>query len=120
MSAKLIQLLMPFLPRFAEEEGDFYSVPREALIDLLCQEHPIDRAIAENTIALLETLLDALAVLNTGYLQKGEWCFVSFPAQLMATSVLTALGDAESRLLRLIFGIPKALPIPRKINSAMY
>jgi 8-oxo-dGTP pyrophosphatase MutT (NUDIX family) len=98
MSAKLIQLLMPFLPRFAEEEGDFYSVPRDVLIDVLCQEHPIDRAIAENTVALLETLLDTLAVLNTDYLQKGEWCFVSFPAQLMATSVLTAQGDAESRL----------------------
>ena len=98
MSAKLIQLLMPFLPRFAEEEGDFYSVPRDVLIEVLCQQHKLDRALAENTVALLETLLDTLAVLNTGYLQKGEWCFVSFPAQLMATSVLTALSDAESRL----------------------
>ena len=37
-------------------------------------------------------------MLNTDYLQKGEWCFVSFPAQLMATSILTALSDTESRL----------------------
>ncbi|MDO9140578.1 MAG: NUDIX hydrolase, partial [Methylobacter sp.] len=59
--------------------------------------HSLDRGIAENTIALIETLLDTLAVLNTIYLQKGEWCFVSFPAQLLATSVLTALGDNESR-----------------------
>ncbi len=64
----------------------------------MCQQHTLDRAIAENTIDLLETLLDTLAVLNTDYLQKGEWCFVSFPAQLMATSVLTALSDTESRL----------------------
>ncbi len=98
MSTQLIQSLIPLLPRYAEEEGDFYSVPREALINALCQQHQLDGAIAENTIALLETLLDTLAVLNTPYLQKGEWCFVSFPAQLMATSILTALSDTESRL----------------------
>ena len=98
MSAPLIQSLIPHLPRFAEEDGDFYSVPRDVLIDALCRQHSIERVLAENTVALLETLLDTLAVLNTGYLQKGEWCFVSFPAQLMALSVLTALGDSKSHL----------------------
>jgi len=98
MSAHLIQLLIPLLPRYAEEEGDFYSVPRDVLINELCQQHQLDRAIAENTIDLLETLLDTLALLNPAYLQKDEWCFVSFPAQLMATSILTALSDTESRL----------------------
>lgn len=98
MSALLIQSIIPLLPRYAEEEGDFYSVPREALINALCHQHAIDRALAENTVALIENLLDTLAVLDSGYLQKGEWCFVSFPAQLMATSVLTALSDTESRL----------------------
>lgn len=97
MSANLIQTLIPHLPRYAEEEGDFYSVPREALINALCHQHQLEPAIAENTINLIETLLDTLAVLNTAYLQKGEWCFVSFPAQLLATSLLTALSDNESR-----------------------
>ena len=40
MSAALIRSLISHLPRFAEEEGDFYSVPREALIDALCQQTP--------------------------------------------------------------------------------
>ena len=97
MSAALIRSLISQLPRFAEEEGDFYSVSREALINALCHKHPLERAIAENTINLLETLLDTLALLNSYYLQKGEWCFMSFPAQLMATSILTALSDTESR-----------------------
>ncbi|MDO9162589.1 MAG: NUDIX hydrolase [Methylococcaceae bacterium] len=96
MSAQLIQSLLPHLPRFAEEEGDFYSVPRSGLIDVLSGQ--VDQAIAENTIGLLETLLDTLAVLDRTYLQKGEWCFVSFPAQLLATSILTAMSDADSRL----------------------
>jgi 8-oxo-dGTP pyrophosphatase MutT (NUDIX family) len=30
-------------------------------------------------------------------LQKGEWCFISFPAQLLALSVLTAMADKDSR-----------------------
>ncbi|WP_411726895.1 NUDIX hydrolase [Methyloglobulus sp.] len=98
MSAALIKSLIPHLPRYAEEEGDFYSVPREDLVNAVCQQHPIDLAIAENTIDLVENLLDTLAVLNTECLQKGEWCFVSFPAQLLATSILTALSDSESRL----------------------
>ncbi|MDP2902275.1 MAG: NUDIX hydrolase [Methylovulum sp.] len=98
MIANLIKTLLQNLPRYAEEEGDFYSVPREALIDALYHQRSLERAVAENTVALIETLLDTLAVLNTTYLQKGEWCFVSFPAQLLALSTLTALSDAESRL----------------------
>ena len=91
----LIQTLIPHLPRFAEEEGDFYTVPREALIAALSQH--AESAIAENTVALVENLLDSLAVLNGDYLANGEWCFVSFPAQLMAVSVLTTWADQQSR-----------------------
>ncbi len=97
MTTDLIKTLLQKLPRYAEEEGDFYSVPREALISALCRQHQLEPAIAENTINLIETLLDTLAVLNTAYLQKGEWCFISFPAQLLATSLLTAMSDNESR-----------------------
>ncbi len=97
MSVQLIQSLIPQLPRYAEEEGVFFSVPREALIEALCRQHQLDRAIVENTINLIETLLDTLAVLSADYLKKGEWCFISFPAQLLATSVLTAMSDNKSR-----------------------
>ena len=97
MTALLIQTLLPFLPRFAEEEGDFFSVKREILINhLLSTGYQQD--IADNTVMMLENLLDTLATLNPDALQKGEWCFVSFPAQLLATSVLTALSDTNSRL----------------------
>jgi 8-oxo-dGTP pyrophosphatase MutT (NUDIX family) len=97
MPTPFIQTLIPHLPRYAEEEGDFYAVPRTALVDALCQLPQVDHAVAETVIALLETLLDTLAVLDTDYLQKGEWCFVSFPAQLLALSLLTAWGDPDSR-----------------------
>lgn len=96
MPTQLIKTLLNHLPRHAEEEGDFYSVPRADLINALCSEST-DRVIAENTVALLETLLNTLAVLNPAYLEKSEWCFVSFPAQLLAVSVLTALSEPDSR-----------------------
>ncbi len=114
MSAQLIQALILHLPRYSEEEGDFYSVSREALIDGLCQQHPLDRTLAANTVALIETLLDSLAVLDTVYLQKGEWCFVSFPAQLMATSVLTAMSDSESRFFASNFWNTQGIANDRK------
>ena len=98
MPASLIQSLIPHLPRFAEEDGDFYSIHRDELIDALCQQHELDRSVSENTVILIETLLNTLAVLDVDYLKRGEWCFVSFPAQLMALSVLTAISDHNSRL----------------------
>ncbi|MCK9607937.1 MAG: NUDIX hydrolase [Methylomonas sp.] len=102
-TAELIQSLLPHLPRCAEEDGDFYSVPCEELIAVLCQSQAFEPAIAENTIALLETLLDTLAVLDRNCLQNGEWRFVSFPAQLLATSVLTAMSEGESSFFAVNF-----------------
>jgi hypothetical protein len=98
-----IKNIIAHLPRYAEEEGAFYSMPRELLINALCTQQGIDYIVAENTVGLLESLLDSLAVLNAEYLAKGEWCFVSFPAQLMAMSVLTAMSDKESRFFEASF-----------------
>jgi 8-oxo-dGTP pyrophosphatase MutT (NUDIX family) len=113
MAAQLIQSLLPHLPRFAEEEGDFYSVPRQALIDALVKEQ-IDRTAAETCVSVLETLLDTLAVLDKSRLQNGEWCFASFPAQLLATSVLTAMSDADSRLFPVNFWNTRDIADDRK------
>ncbi len=97
MTAELVKTLLPHLPRYAEEEGDFFCVPRDELINhLVHAAYP--KELAENTVAMVENLLLTLATLNADALQKGEWCFISFPAQLMATSVLTALSDPDSRL----------------------
>lgn len=97
MADNLIETLISELPRYAEEEGDFYSVYRNSLIRAISECHAVDPAVAENMVMWCERLLDTLSVLNPDYLAKGEWCFVSFPAQLLATSVLTAMSDGESR-----------------------
>ena len=73
MPVSFIQSLMPHLPRFAEEDGDFYSIHRDELIDILCQQHELDRSLSENTVTLIESLLNTLAVLDTEHLKRGEW-----------------------------------------------
>lgn len=97
MSGHYLKTLLEHLPRHAEEEGDFYSVSRACLIAQIQAAHAIDVAIAETTVDWCESLLDTLAVLDSDYLSRGEWCFVSFPAQLLAISVLTAMSDPDSR-----------------------
>lgn len=95
---ELLKTLIAELPRHSEEEGDFYAVERRHLVDVLCSRHELDRTLAEQAVGLCECLLETLSVLQSDELAKGNWCFVSFPAQLLATSVLTAMSDGDSRL----------------------
>ncbi|MCF7986877.1 MAG: hypothetical protein K9L60_04850 [Methylovulum sp.] len=82
-----------------KKKAIFYSVPRAELITALCAENSIDHAISENTVNLIENMLDTLVTLSKIYLEKGELCFISFPAQLMAMSVLTAMSDKDLHYL---------------------
>lgn len=98
MLRDLLKTLIAELPRYAEEEGDFYGVERSYLIVALSARKGVEPAVAENTVKLCECLLDSLSLLQIDDLAKGVWSFVSFPAQLLATSVLTAMSDGDSRL----------------------
>lgn len=98
MIRDLLQTLIAELPCHAEEEGDFYGVERRHLINVLCERHEIEPAVAEIAVMFCESLLVSLSVLRTDDLAKGGWYFVSFPAQLLAASLLTALSDTDSRL----------------------
>lgn len=64
MATDLIKTLLKHLPRYAEEEGYFYAVMRDELINRLCDKTNIDQAVAENTVNLCEILLDSLATLG--------------------------------------------------------
>jgi len=99
MTIKLIKTLIPYLPRYSEEGGESFGVKRTELIKQLISSG-CTHEVAENTLAIVEALLDTLAALNPDYLQRGEWRFVSFPAQLMALSVLTAMSDTHSKIFK--------------------
>ena len=57
MKADIIKTLLNQIPRYAEEEGDFYSVSRKELTDVLCLSNDVSREVAENTISLIENKL---------------------------------------------------------------
>ena len=69
MTAELVKTLLRHLPRYAEEEGDFFCVPRDELISHLVNAGYPEK-LAENTVAMLENLLLTLATLNTDALQR--------------------------------------------------
>lgn len=96
MNRAFLKTLIAELPRYSEEEGDFYAVERNHLVDVLRSQHALDEAIVTHTVGLYECLLESLSVLQSDELANGRWCFASFPAQLLATSVLTAMSDPDS------------------------
>jgi 8-oxo-dGTP pyrophosphatase MutT (NUDIX family) len=111
---QLIKKLIDYLPRYAEEEGYHFSVSRTDLINQLQEIPDVDSTTATTTIELCECLLDTLAVLDAEYLVRGDWCFISFPAQLLATSVLVALSDPQSRIFSPQFWNTQGISIDRK------
>jgi 8-oxo-dGTP pyrophosphatase MutT (NUDIX family) len=110
----LLENLIGGLPRYAEEEGDYFGLERSQLIDLLCEGSGVERVVAENTVMLCEALLDTLSLLRRDDLAKGEWCFMSFPAQLMGTSILTAMSDTDSRFFAANFWNTQGIASDRK------
>lgn len=120
MTQELISTLLNNIPRNSEEEGDFYSVTTEELTHVLCSQNKISLDVARNTIKLIENLLDTLGLLNPIYLQKKEWSFVSFPSQLFAMSLLTAMSQKESYLFSSQFWNTQSISNDKKINTVIF
>lgn len=90
------------LPAVAEEGGFATMVTREQLMDALSSQ----AIVAEAQLSVIERLFVSLSLLDSEWLQSGQWRFVSFSAALLARSVLQALGDDQSRLLPRDFWLP--------------
>lgn len=97
-----IELLAEFsriLPRIAEESSDREEIPETDLIERLIQATGVGADEAGSVLGVVRCLLQALSVLDEGRLSNGVWAFASFPAFLLARSVLGGLGEEEFRLL---------------------
>jgi 8-oxo-dGTP pyrophosphatase MutT (NUDIX family) len=95
----VLAALSRLLPRIAEEGGDAEAVAEAKLGDALAKAASIGPEQAEITVALVRRCLQALAVLEPRRLAEGEWQFASFPASLLAHSLLSGLGAPDFRLL---------------------
>lgn len=91
--------LARLLPRIAEEGGDAEAVAEADLVEKLAASAHADTSTARVIVGNTRRLLQALAVLDARKLAAGEWRFVSFPASLLARSLLNGLGTPDFRLL---------------------
>ena len=98
-SSELLSALSQALPRIAEEGSYREEIPEPELVGRLIAATGAERGQAEATFGVVKRLLQTLSLLDEQRLAAGSWAFVSFPASLMARSVLSGLGTAEFRLL---------------------
>jgi hypothetical protein len=103
---KILKRIITFLPLQAEEGHYNYSVKTEDIISELTQEG-FDHQESLITTQFIENLFKTLSLFNTESLNKKEWQFVSFPAQLMGLSLLNSLADDQQTLLNAKFWAPE-------------
>jgi hypothetical protein len=92
----LVKLLISMLPRFSEELNDYYGVSRDDLRESLANKSNQTMDTINSTLLLVERILVSLSLLDRKALDEGLWYFVSFPAQLMALSILNTMTDSKS------------------------
>ena len=95
----LLTAISRLLPRIAEESGDREEIPETELLQRLIDATGVGSEEAGTALGVVRRMLQALSVLDEGRLCSDVWAFASFPASLMARSVLGGLGVAEFRLL---------------------
>ena len=110
----LLTSLSRLLPRIAEESGDREEILEIELIQRLTASTGTGAEQAETVLTVVRRLFQALSVLDERRLVAGEWAFVSFPASLLARSVLSGLGAVEFRLLEPGFWDPSEYRVDRQ------
>ena len=98
-SSELLYALSQALPLIAEEGSQREEIPEPELVGRLIAATGSEQGQAKATLGVVKRLLQAFSLLDEQRLAVGSWAFVSFPASLMARSVLSGLGTAEFRLL---------------------
>jgi len=102
----ILKKLITLLPLQAEEGHYRNSVKTEDIINELTQEG-LSHQESLITTQFIENLFKTLSLLNPESLEKKKWQFVSFPAQLMALSLLNSLADDQQTLLDANFWAPE-------------
>ena len=98
-SIELLAQVSRILPRIAEESTAREEIPEANLIERLIDATGAGAEEAGSVLSIVRRLLQALSVLDEARLGAGVWAFTSFPASLLARSMLGGLGEAEFRLL---------------------
>ena len=98
-AADLLTALSRNLPRIAEEGSDREEVSETELVQRLVASTGTGLDHAGMAWRIVRRLLQSLSVLDERLITDDKWAFISFPAFLLARSVLGGLGDPSFRLL---------------------
>jgi len=99
MISRAFKALMDLLPCVAEEGALRTQVQVLAITEHITRAGDVTPDEAKIIVATSQRLFDCLALLDRPQLSEGRWKFVSYPAQLMARSLLSALADDEQDFL---------------------
>lgn len=99
MIARAFRALVDVLPCVAEEGSLRTQVPVLAISEQVVRAGDVTPEEAKIIVATSQRLLDSLSLLDRPQLSEGRWQFVSFPAQLMARSLLSVLADEDQDFL---------------------
>lgn len=87
--------LLSVLPLHAEEGGLKEHRPESTIVTAIVEAGNPPLA-AQAIVSVIKRLLESMSLLEVNLLTKGQWAFVSFPASLVARSVLETLANNES------------------------
>ena len=89
---KILELLPDRLPRIAEEGPFLTTVSSKALIEVVSETLSIKKDFVEGVLTMLQQNWEAIGLLDSTKLREGLWQFTSYPASLMARSLLDSLA----------------------------
>jgi 8-oxo-dGTP pyrophosphatase MutT (NUDIX family) len=115
MNPQAFAVLLEHLPLHAPEGPDRAAVPRTDILGAL--QTVLPQGEAECLVAVVERLLTLCATLDQQALQRGEWCFVSFPARLCALSLLRSLAEPRQFLFSSDFWEVSPSPHENTLNA---
>lgn len=93
-----LERLLNALPANAEEGRERLAIDEGELAQLMLHDGASPPA-ARAALAVVRRLLQAVCLLDEAELDDGRWAFVSFPAELMARSLLATLATPGQTLV---------------------
>lgn len=92
---RIFHYLLDVLPLHAEEGHIREDLAESELVSVI-QANSDDSIVAETVVATMRRLFESLALLDPTALAAGRWAFVSFPASLMARSILETMATGNT------------------------
>lgn len=98
MINEVISLISSCLPAHSEEGEHVVAITRSTILAEVRNGTGCAEDFAKASVLLVERMLNGIAALDSKALANGQWQFVSFPAQLLAHSLLQVLADGAQSL----------------------